>query len=295
MNSFFHASRRTLRRYKQVQTLLDKLQPQAQAQVLLVPGAPPPRGGGAIVFPGSFNPPTTAHLAMLKQARQFAARHMGELEVGPRATGLQRIQLYAAISKQIVDKEDVERPLLLDRIVLLSTLLSHRLPDTGVMLFNRGLYVEQARALRTAFPALKRLFFLIGFDKIVQILDPHYYEDRDAALVELFELAELLVAPRGTAGVEALTELLREPQNRPFAGSIFALPFNAAFRDISSTAVRQDPAAHWRELPFEARRFMLSTRAYDPPLRMSDGTLIDYYAERVKALQACLKSLNGGT
>ncbi len=288
MQAYFHASPQTVRRLKQVQSLLDQLQPEAEAQALLVPGSAQPRGA-IIVFPGSFNPPTTAHLALLKQARQFAILHTQALEVS------RHIQLYAALSKHIVDKEYVERPLLLDRIMLLNMLLRRRLPHTGVMLFNRGLYVEQARAVRTAFPAVKKLFFLIGFDKIVQILDPHYYEDRDAALVELFKLAELLVAPRGADGVGALTDLLREPQNRPFARSIFALPFNAAYRDISSTRIRQDLAAHWREVPFEVRRFMLRTRAYDPPLRLADGSTVDYYAERVKALQARLKSLNGET
>ncbi len=288
MQTFFHASPAMLRRYKQVQALLDQLQPEAQAQALLVPRSPRPHGA-IVVFPGAFNPPTTAHLALLKSARQFLTVQSG----GP-ASG-SHIQLYAAVSKHIVDKEHVERPLLLDRIVLLSILLRHRLPQAGILLCNRGLYVEQARAVRMAFPAVKRLFFLIGFDKIVQILDPHYYEDRDAALHEMFKLAKLLVAPRGADGSEALMELLREPQNQPFARSVYPLPFNTTYRDISSTHIRQEPAAHWREVPFEVRRFMRSTRAYDPPLRLADGTMLDYYAERVRELQALLKSSSGGT
>ena len=103
---------------------------------------------------------------------------------------------------------------MLDRIILLDTLLKQRLPHTGIMLFNRGLYVEQAEAVRASFPTVRRLFFLLGFDKIVQILDPHYYEDRDAALKTLFSLAELLVAPRGSANSDTLSELLRQLQNQ---------------------------------------------------------------------------------
>src|SRR5215470_12444859 len=110
----------SIQRFKQVQALLDQLDPQAKPQALIVPGSPTPEGG-IIVFPGSFNPPTTAHLAMLKQARHFAYLH-GHMRV------------YAAISKHIVDKEAVERPLLVDRIVLLDTVLRRHLRHTGIML-----------------------------------------------------------------------------------------------------------------------------------------------------------------
>jgi nicotinamide-nucleotide adenylyltransferase len=273
----------TMQRFKQVQALLDRLDPQAEPQALVVPGSPTPEGG-IIVFPGSFNPPTTAHLAMLKQARHFAYLH-GHMKV------------YAAISKHIVDKEAVERPLLVDRIVLLDTVLRHHLRHTGIMLFNRGLYVEQAEAVRACSsysPKVTELYFLIGFDKIVQILDPRYYEDRDAALRELFALAELLVVPRGAAGTAELTGLLDRPENRQFASHIHMLPLNTAYRDISSTRIREDLADHEQEVPPEVRRFIRQTHAYAPPVQLPDGSSIDCYGERVKAIEALLKHANAG-
>src|SRR5437660_2966992 len=153
----------TIQRLRSVQRLLDQLDPEAPPQALILPGSPIPKGN-IIVFPGSFNPPTNAHLAMLKQARRFGRQHGG-------------MSVYAALSKRTTDKEDVERPLLVDRILLLETVLRQHLPHTGVLLFNRGLYVEQALAVRSSFPDVTRLLFLIGFDKIVQIFDPHYYKD----------------------------------------------------------------------------------------------------------------------
>src|SRR6266480_6708318 len=92
----------TIQRFKRIQILLDQLDPQAPSRALVVPDSPTPEGK-IIVFPGSFNPPTFAHLALLKQAWQFARVH------GP-------MYIYAAISTQITDKERVQRPLLLDRI-----------------------------------------------------------------------------------------------------------------------------------------------------------------------------------
>ena len=268
----------TIQRFKRVQELLDQLDPQAEPKALVVPGSPTPEGK-IIVFPGSFNPPTTAHLALLKQAWQFARLH------GP-------MHVYAAISKEIIDKENVQRPLLVDRIVLLDTVLRHHVRHTGIMLFNRGLYVEQAEAVHTSFPRVTKLYFLVGYDKIVQILDPHYYKDRDAALRELFALAELLVTPRGEAGAAELAQLLDKPENRQFASYIHALPLNAAYREISSTHVRENPETHEKEVPAEVRRFIREAHAYSAPQELPGGSKIDYYGERMQAIEAALKHAN---
>ncbi|MHB8600656.1 MAG: nucleotidyl transferase family protein [Ktedonobacteraceae bacterium] len=287
MEPTFHFSRRTIQRFQQVQSLLDQLHPEEQPEALIVPESPMPRGE-IIVFPGSFNPPTTAHLALLKQARQTALQQ-GEGSHKSKRT----VQLFAAMSKLTVDKEHVERPLMLDRVVLLDHLLKRRLPHTGVMLFNRGLYVEQAEAVHRCFPRVKRLYFLIGYDKIVQILDPHYYADRDASLRDLFALAALLVAPRTDFGPQALTELLQKAENVPFAQYIHPLPFSNAYRNVSSTHIRQHPGASTHDVPHEVQRFMRKTRVYARPLRLADGREVDYYGERVKILQALLRNAAG--
>ncbi len=272
----FHISSYTLQRYRRIQALLDQLDPQAPSQALILPGSPAPERN-IIVFPGSFNPPTSAHVAMLKQAWQFARLH------GP-------TNVYAAISTHITDKERVERPLLLDRITLLETVLRKHLRHTGIMLFNRGLYVEQAEAIHRAFSQVRNLYFLIGFDKILQIFDPHYYLDREQALHELFALADFLVAPRAGAGPEELKKLLTQPENRQYAEHVLALPLSAAYRNISSTNIRQSPGAYEQDVPPEVRRFIRVTHAYDPPLELPDGTKIDQYGERMRALESTLET-----
>ena len=267
-----YLSERAGLRFKKVQGLLDHLHPEDTPKALLVPESPQPHGS-VIVFTGSFNPPTIAHIAMLKEAQRFAHAH-------------QPMQVYAAFSKLTVDKERVERPLLLDRIMLLQQVLQKRLPHAGILLFNRGLYVEQAEAIRNTFHQVKHILFLMGFDKIVQIFDPHYYEDRDAALEDLFRLAELLVAPRGNSGERELTELLSQPQNQRFARYVHSLPLNPEYREVSSTSVREGSEDVRHEVPQEVRRFMRDTRAYDPPLHKEDGSTVDYYGERIKALHS---------
>ncbi len=264
-----YISPHTVQQLRHIQTLLDQLHPEAAPQAFIVPGSPEPRDA-IIVFPGSFNPPTKAHLALLKQAQRFAHEH-------------EPMYLYAASSKHTVDKETVERPLLVDRIHLLEVVLKRRLPHAGIMLFNRGLYVEEAEAIRNSFPKVKRILFLVGFDKIVQILDPRYYENRDVALTELFKLAELLVAPRGDAGEHELAELLHQPQNERFAHYIHRLPFNGQYRYVSSTNIRQ--GADLQDAPQEVRQFIHETRAYAPPLHLRNGSEIDYYGQRIKQLE----------
>lgn len=274
----FHVSSYTIQRFKRIQALLDLLDPQAPSQALVVPGSPAPEGK-IIVFPGSFNPPTIAHLALLKQAWQFARAHAP-------------MRIYAALSTHITDKERVQRPLLLDRIILLEKVLRNHVRHTGIILFNRGLYVEQAAAVHSAFPQVSGIYFLIGFDKIIQIFDPHYYKDRDKALHALFELADFLVAPRAEYGPEELSRLLDQPENKQYAGHVHALPLSATYRNISSTNIRQALVAHEQEVPSEVRRFILETHVYEPPVELQDGTKIDQYGDRMRAIESALKFTN---
>jgi nicotinamide-nucleotide adenylyltransferase len=274
----FHVSSYTLQRFKRIQSLLDQLDPQAPSRALVVPDSPTPEGK-IIVFPGSFNPPTIAHLALLKQAWQYTRIH------GP-------MHVYAALSTHITDKERVQRPLLLDRIALLETVLRNHARHTGILLFNRGLYVEQAAAIHSTFQQVSDLYFLIGFDKIVQIFDPRYYKDRDQALDELFALADFLVAPRAEAGTKELRILLDRPENRQYAGHVHTLPLSATYRNISSTSIRQVFSNHEQEVPSKVRRFIHETHVYEPPLELQDGTKIDQYGERIRAIEAALKFTN---
>ena len=267
-------STETIQQLKRIQALLDSLSPDAEPQALLVPGFPTPPVT-IIVFPGSFNPPTNAHIALLQQARLFAQNY-------------EPVYLYAAISKRTVDKEQVERPTWLDRIALLDIVLHTYLQNTGIILFNRGLYVEQARALRASFSDVQRIFFLLGFDKIVQIFDPRYYKDRDASLMALFSLAELLVAPRGNDSEKELDALLHRSENERFARYVHPLSFDPQYRQMSSTLIRQGSVASLQDVPSEVQQFIRETHPYDSPLRQPNGTVVDVYGEHVQEINRLL-------
>jgi len=213
-----------------------------------VAGDPPVPGARLGLLAGSFNPPTIAHQTLA--------------QAGLTAGGLDHA--WYALSTRTVDKEVVTGAGLEDRLLLLDLLVAtdRRL---GVLLLNRGLYVDQARLVRATYPELSELVFLVGFDKIVQIFDPRYYEDRDAALEQLFALATFLVAPRGADEAPALAALLDRPENRRFAGAVRPLDLPPALREVASSTVRLDLASGVpleQVVPPEVTAFVEATGLY---------------------------------
>ena len=204
------------------------LDPQGPPEAILVCGEGVSGAGGLVALAGSFNPPHLVHLALLRAA--LDATGAGGASAG-----------VFVLSVRTVDKEQPSGLLLEDRLWLLCRLAcalqremgaegapQHGAPRIGVVVTNRGLYVDQADALRrlapgggrgagpqAGWPGGGRIDFVTGHDKIVQILDPRYYDDREAALRRLFGQAAFLVAPRDEHSSADLAALLRPAAERP--------------------------------------------------------------------------------
>lgn len=206
----------------ELSALVESLDPNGPlvARIVLAANRPGPRIG---LLPGSYNPPTRAHAALARAGRR---------------AGLDAV--YYLLSKRTLNKERVSGIPLADRLELLRRLAE---PDgDGVAFDNRGLYVDHALAMKVVLPQARELVFLVGYDKIVQIFDPRYYDDREAALTRLFELTSFLVAPRGAADETDLKQLLARPENRPYAAGVEGIRLAEAHRHSSSTRVRQGEA-----------------------------------------------------
>jgi nicotinic acid mononucleotide adenylyltransferase len=201
---------------------------QSRARAAVVAGQVVPQHARRVgVFAGSFNPLTIAHgtlVAAARDARQLDA-------------------MLWAFSRVTVDKEAVERASLLDRVAQMEAFVTHTAPSDAVVVMDAGLYADEAVALRALVPADAELWILVGFDKIVQIFDPRYYEDRDAALRRLFSAARVLVAPRDGNGERELMALLDAPENRPYAPSVDYLALPAGTAHISSSEARRAAAS----------------------------------------------------
>ena len=132
-------------------------------------------------YPGSFNPPTVAHLAIAQAAVA--------------AGGLTRLDLV--ISRVALGKEDLAVSTLAERIEVLEAVASTR-PWLGIAITDAQLITDIARAYDAV---------VMGADKWRQVNDPAWYPDQAECDAAVAGLPLVLVAPRGDdrpAGVTLL-------------------------------------------------------------------------------------------
>jgi nicotinic acid mononucleotide adenylyltransferase len=246
--------------------------PPGERRALWWVGDPPALASTARVgvLAGSFNPLTPAHTALM----------------GAAARALRLTVRLWAFSQVTVDKEWVARATLADRALQMRAYRESRRASSGLLVLRAGLYADQATALRALLPAGARMWLIVGYDKIVQIFDPHYYADREAALRRLFAAAALAVAPRGARHAADLADLLALPANRRYAPRVRLLPARPDVADSSSTLARElaarvttaaELASHAEP---EGAALALATGAYGPPVALPTGEVIDRYALR---------------
>lgn len=218
---------------------------------------------------GSFNPLTLAHTELADRAREVM-----RLDV-----------VLFTLAKVTVEKEQVTGMSLEDRLLLLS-LYAERHAGNGVAMVNRGLYYEQAQAFRALLGERVALSFVVGMDKLLQILDQKYYQDREAALQQLFALTSLIVANRGDMARAEFERILDQPGNRVYRPHIHFCPLSEDIAEVSATAVRDGLAAGHDInplVPEETAEFLAETRAFFPPV-LRGGVLVDAYALRLERL-----------
>lgn len=183
------------------------------------------------ILPGAFNPPTLAHLELARAARD---------------RGFDAVLF--SVGTRTIDKENALGLSVAERLDVLSRLCRHE-PRLGVVVQNRGLYVEQAEAIGALLGPDCEITFVVGMDKVPQIFDPRYYDDVERSLSALFAGARLLVAARGALDRDALDRWLEAAHARPHAARLDWLELDPRWRDVSATAVRERLARG--EIPVE--------------------------------------------
>ena len=209
------ASARTPQSYRPI---IEEIAGRAEPTARLV--TPPGEMRALAVIPGAYNPPTNAHVALARAAATMpfdaVVFSLGTVTIDKPQSGL-GLEERLYLLQQIVREE----------------------PRWGVVVHNRGLYAEQAQALRSAFPPLERLTFVVGMDKVGQIFDPQYYLDPSGSLRDLFANASLLVAARGSLDRDALDELLAQDLARPFADRVDWLELDCDVREVAASDIRR--------------------------------------------------------
>jgi nicotinic acid mononucleotide adenylyltransferase len=251
-----------------IRKVLDSLDPSGLPTVSFLhrPRIPerPSRVG---VFSSSFNPLTFAHSVLIEKAiKEF---------------GLDEVAL--SLSRITVDKERPTGLLLEDRLLSL-IIFAEEKSDLSVAALSHGLYVDQVEAFKQACPEGTEIFFIVGYDKIVQVFDPRYYSDRERALEKLFSRSSFIVANRGRGGMDDVISLLDRPENRRYAGFIRTLHLPEEYGDVSSTVVRETVGRGERVgslVPKEIATFIEETGCYGPTRLYGDEEVAPYEARGV--------------
>jgi len=123
-------------------------------------------------FPGSFNPPTVAHLDIADAAR--------------RQCGVSRVDLV--LSRVAIGKESVTRPTVDERADVLRAVSGNGRPWLGVVVTDARLLVDIADGYDV---------LVLGADKWAQVLDPQYYGSVAARDEAVARLPVVAYAPRG--------------------------------------------------------------------------------------------------
>ena len=173
------------------------------------------------IFPASFNPPTKAHVALIREAIKC----------------FKLDEILVLLDLQAMDKR-LTGASFEERLEMLKVLFErHSRISIGVS--NRGLFLEKVRPLRELFPSGTAFVFIVGFDTIIRVLDRKYYKNRKRSLDHLFESCEFLVANRGNHEREAFERFFLQQGNERYKRKVGFFTLSKEFSSISSSLVRK--------------------------------------------------------
>jgi nicotinate (nicotinamide) nucleotide adenylyltransferase len=207
------------------------------------------------VFASSFNPPTIAHLELMRRAaRSFSLD-----------------EVIALAGKSNADKTDYECSLE-DRIIMLELALASD-ARASIGLSSHAFYVDMIDALGKLYPSETELHFILGFDTFARVLDRenrytakyyHDFSDRAAALKYLTGRSRLIVAARAGAGLRDIHELIESEKD--FTGErVLFLDFPDELGELSATEARNRAGAGLSIsglVPAEVERYIHERRLY---------------------------------
>jgi nicotinate-nucleotide adenylyltransferase len=181
------------------------------------------------VFASSFNPVTNAHVALMEQAASVFS--------------LNEVLALAGLSN--ADKEAFESPLGA-RVEMLELGLES-LDRTSIGISSTPFFVDMIDPIKRACPAAESLYFIVGYDTLVRIVDREgrylaryntCFSSATEALEYLLSESWLIVASREGKGEHEIAEVIAgEPP--AVARRILFLDFPADLGERSATEVRR--------------------------------------------------------
>lgn len=201
------------------------------------------------IFPASFNPPTMAHLALIREAKKASCLD----------------EILVLLDIHAMDKAPVEAKFE-DRLRMVR-LVFQKDPKISIGLSNRGLFLEKLEPLRKRYASPVEFFFIVGFDTILRVMDRKYYKSHHRALDRLFRESRFLVANRGDQEKEDFRKFFKERGNGKYLGGVSYLTLPKRFTFLSASLVRNRVSKHepiTDLVPASILRFIRKKRLYLP-------------------------------
>ncbi len=212
----------TLENYR---TLIDSLNPHNTPAVRFVHRAAPPQPKHIGVLDASFNPLTLAHEALVHHAQN--AFNFDEIVL---------LLAKANVDKALFGADLGQRLAMMVNYADSDTQLGTCLSIAGC---SHARFIDKARALREHYSPNAQIYFLVGYDTLIRIFDPHYYTDMIAELTVLFSLCHIISANRENPSRAVFHRFMSRPECAPFTNRVHPLQLPPSFGNISSTEVRK--------------------------------------------------------
>ena len=185
------------------------------------------------VFASSFNPPTIAHVELIRRATEAFALD----------------ETLALAGQTNADKSTYECSLE-DRVAMMKLAFAGE-ARTSIGLSSHAFYVDMVDALRRVYSPQTDLHFIVGFDTFERVIDledrytKRYHRKpsgRIEALEYMFARSSFIVAARAGIGLDSLKLLVKRELVVP-PDRVLYLDFPPDLGELSSTEVRKRSGA----------------------------------------------------
>jgi nicotinate (nicotinamide) nucleotide adenylyltransferase len=165
------------------------------------------------IFTSSYNPPTLAHQEMIVRAYQ-------------------RFSLDVVIVLfDLINADKKSYPIALYQRIMMALYNFEKYKFTSFAITNQPLFIDKLTLLQQHLPSHSKIYFIIGYDTLIRILNKRYYTSRRASLTTLFSRSQFIVFTR--KGYPKI----KLPKN--IHDKIHFLSLPAKIKDISSTLIRE--------------------------------------------------------
>jgi len=216
----------------QISSAIERVRQRGEPRIEMIKRAAVP-GLRLGVFASSFNPPTIAHVELIRRATESFL--LDETLTLAGQTNADKLSYECSLE---------------DRVAMMELAFAGD-AGTSIGLSSHAFYVDMVDALGHVYPPQTDLHFIVGFDTFERVLDPEdrykkrYYREfsgRLEALEYLFARSSFIVAARAGAGLDNVRLLVEREPVVP-RDRVLYLDFPPDLGDLSATEVRNRSGA----------------------------------------------------